>query len=239
MPAEPISLTVLLCTYNEELWVEKTLLSLKSQRTATAYEIVAVDNGSSDRTREILDGYADLVVHCRERGKVPCMRVGVRNARGSIVAMVDADTIYPDDWLDRVVSAFNDTSILLVWGRGYAGSRPSALGDALVRAFAAISIACGVGSAVGYNMAARCEALTAALDAIDNVALSSWGIGTAVVRAHGRGAVRFEPMMRAPKCLRRVDRRGWWWALSLWGGEWLRLARGRDLSVSESAYYEF
>lgn len=240
MPPAPPLLTVLLCTHNEEHMVNRTLLSIKEQSTVAPYEIIAVDNGSTDRTRALLEVHADRVLLCPQRGKVPCMRAGIRNAQGIIVAIIDADTVYPDGWIDVIVRAFqDDESLLLMWGRGYAGHRPSALGNVLVRVFTTISLWCGVGSAVGYNMAARRDALAVALDAIGNVALSSWGIGTAVVRTNGRKAVRYEPTMRAPKCLRRVDKRGWRWAIALWGGEWLRLASGRELSVAESEYYEF
>ncbi len=233
-------ISILLCTYNEAENVQNTLMSLRNQQTSAQFEIVGVDNGSTDSTASILSAYVDTLLSCDKRGKVPSMRVGVRGARGAFIALADADTIYPDDWIERVFLRFNKLDKpVLVFGQSYAGVKPTFLSHILSSLFVRLSILCGVGCSVGFNMAVQRGALSEVLDEIGEVGFSGWGIGTALLRKHGRCQIKYEPHMVAPKCMRRIHKRGWISALSLWVGEWVRLATGHDLAITEAEYYEF
>ncbi|MBF0557127.1 MAG: glycosyltransferase family 2 protein, partial [Nitrospirae bacterium] len=237
---DQINLSIVLCTYNEAKNVENTLISLRNQQTSAKFEIIGVDNGSSDSTSAILMAYVDYLLYCDKRGKIPCMRVGVRHAKGDIVALADADTIYPVDWIEQAFSCFNKIGKpVLVFGQSYMGMKPTFLSYILSSLFVRLSFLCGVGCSVGFNMAARRVELSKVLEQIGEVGLSGWGIGTALLRQYGRSKAMYEPKMTAPKCMRRIHNRGWIFAFSLWVGEWVRLATGNNLSVTESEYYGF
>jgi hypothetical protein len=75
------------------------------------YELIVVDDASTDRTAAIVQTAADvgtlqLVRSERNRGCPGARNLGLRHARGEIVAFVDADGFATPDWLSEVVAAF-------------------------------------------------------------------------------------------------------------------------------------
>ena len=84
--------TVIVCAYNEEKFLSRTLHTLSVQNATFPYEIVVVDNNSTDRTADVAKGYDVKVVLCENRGKIPALRAGLDSSSGSIVAIADADT---------------------------------------------------------------------------------------------------------------------------------------------------
>src|SRR5262249_28021517 len=97
---------------NGEKDIARCLLSLRSlDFSAQRYEIIVMDNGSTDRTREIVCGFGvDLQV-------VPGVNVGaLRNrggslAHGNYVAFVDADVELDRDWLQNGLECFRDQKV--------------------------------------------------------------------------------------------------------------------------------
>lgn len=236
----PPDVSILLCAHNEEATIEHTLISLRAQETVARIEIVGVDNGSTDSTGSILRTFADCDLICEERGKVPCIRKGLRHVRGGIVAFADADTVYPKVWVDEAFLPFSmDDKLLLVFGPSETSVRPQYLARLISRIFAWLSMRCGVCTCTGFNMAVRRDALGEVVGDIGNPALSGWAIGTALLRAHGRHRIAFNTRMAAPKNMRRIKKQGWVVWLLMLASEWMRLAMGRNLDVAESEYYEF
>lgn len=234
------NVSILLCAYNEEENIERTLLSLRRQQTRARFEIVGVDNGSTDSTNSILRACVDVTLVCPERGKIPCIKSGLKLTQGNIVAFADADTIYPENWIEEIFSRFEmEDEPLFVFGPSETGMRPRFLADAFSCLFARASILCGVCASTGFNMAVRRDVLSEVVNGIGDVALSGWAIGTALLRVYGRKKVVFLASMIAPKNMRRIHRRGWRFSLHLWVTQWTRLATGRNLNVTESEYYEF
>lgn len=81
--------------FNAERYIEEAVDSILAQ-TFTEFELVAVDDGSTDRTREILDRYGRkdarvAVVSAVGKGFVHALTTGVSAARGAIIARMDAD----------------------------------------------------------------------------------------------------------------------------------------------------
>ena len=103
--ASACQLTVLLPTYNEELAIEPVLDEIVAalSRESIRYEILIVDDASTDATAELAERYAAdcwqcpiRVIRCPEnRGAGAARKVGIRNAQGDIVVMLDADGTYP------------------------------------------------------------------------------------------------------------------------------------------------
>jgi glycosyltransferase involved in cell wall biosynthesis len=102
--------TALITVYNEETWLGAALDSLLAQ-TLDDIEVLVIDDGSTDGTPAILASYQDarLVVDRQERiGRAAALVLGVARARGTYVAILDADDrAYPNrlakqaDFLDR------------------------------------------------------------------------------------------------------------------------------------------
>lgn len=99
-------ISVVIPAYNEEGSIHACLTALTNQRINAPYEIIVVNNNSTDRTVKIAKQFPVIVVQEKNKGYGEAARTGVRRAKASIVAMTDADTIVNPLWLSRIVSAF-------------------------------------------------------------------------------------------------------------------------------------
>ncbi len=105
MVMKPV-ISVVMPAYNEEKYIEKSLKSLRNQKTKVPYEIIVCDNNSTDRTVEIAKKYADKVVHEERQGIAFARNTAIAHSKGKYLANVDADTIYPPDYIERIYEIF-------------------------------------------------------------------------------------------------------------------------------------
>ena len=95
-------LSFVLPTKNRIEWVGECLMSLLAQ-TEPNIEIVVIDDGSNDGTREFLDNWAvkdprvTIVHHAKSIGAGPSRNEGTKIAKADIIAVCDDDDIYPDE----------------------------------------------------------------------------------------------------------------------------------------------
>ena len=102
---------------------EKTLEACLRSLLRLAYpphkvELIVVNNGSTDRTGEILATYGDKIRSLLEtkRGPAAARNRGLRVARHEIIAMTDADCVVDSEWLRRLVEPMQDPTVGLVGG---------------------------------------------------------------------------------------------------------------------------
>lgn len=101
---EPL-ISVVIPAFNEEKYLPKCLESIKKQ-SFKDYEIIVVDNNSTDKTAEIARSFGARVVRETVQGLVPARERGFREAKAEIIARTDADTIVPVNWLEKIYSSF-------------------------------------------------------------------------------------------------------------------------------------
>lgn len=97
--------SVVIPAFNEEQDIEASLSSLVNQSyPRDRYEIIVVDNGSTDRTPEIAAAFADLILS-KPDGNVGAVRnFGIASASGAVIICTDADCVVTPDWIGTGVA---------------------------------------------------------------------------------------------------------------------------------------
>jgi glycosyltransferase involved in cell wall biosynthesis len=101
--------SVVIPCYNEEDYIADTLSSLTQQDYNGQFEIIVVDNNSTDKTREIVRRHEDVrLISEKHPGVCYARQAGTRAARGEIIVSTDADTVFAPDWLQKLDAKFQD-----------------------------------------------------------------------------------------------------------------------------------
>ncbi len=116
MNSQTLDLSIIIPAYNEESRLPKTLDSIVAYLLARPYqaEILVVDDGSSDKTSEIVGAFQKnypglrLVSNPGNRGKGYSVRHGMLEARGEIALFTDADLSTPIDEADKLLAALKE-----------------------------------------------------------------------------------------------------------------------------------
>jgi glycosyltransferase involved in cell wall biosynthesis len=109
----PLRFSIVVPAYNEASYVGAALKSLQAQDYPDPYEIIVVDNNSTDGTGEIAASYGVTVVKEMEPGVCQARQRGTAEARGEIVVSTDADTVQPPDWLSRIDRHFRRSNAIV------------------------------------------------------------------------------------------------------------------------------
>ena len=99
-------LSVIVTTYNSEKTVKRCLEAIR-QSTYPSYEVIVIDDGSSDQTLTYAHRYADRVIPKSHIGKAYVRGIGLQSAQGDIVVNVDSDVEIQPDTLSRIASQFS------------------------------------------------------------------------------------------------------------------------------------
>ena len=115
--------TIVTPTYNAGPFIRQCVESVLAQ-TFQDWELVVVDDGSSDGTPDVVETYRDPRVRCL---RLPHRGLGALAATynaalavgtGGLVAVLEGDDYWPPDKLERQVRGFDDPSVQLSWGAG-------------------------------------------------------------------------------------------------------------------------
>jgi len=119
--ASGLGVSVVIPAYNEERYLERCLAAQARQTyPADRFEVVVVDNGSTDATAEIAHRFGVRVVSEPRKGVARARQAGFGAARGEIIASTDADTVVPSFWVARIVAHFQaDPALGGVYGPIY------------------------------------------------------------------------------------------------------------------------
>lgn len=175
MPDDPVAIaptrapeaTIVVAVYNGAITIEACVASLLALRYPREdFEVIVVDNGSTDGTRGVLAAFGDQIRVLEEptRGASAARNCGIRNARGGLIAFTDADCIVEADWLASLVQPLDDPSVGIVGGPilgRVAGNRIERFGELIHDQRRAIELDCPPYAASG-NWGSRrpvlCEA---------------------------------------------------------------------------------
>lgn len=118
MNQRPPVISVVIPAYNAQEKLGACLDALGRQTLPREeYEIIVVDDGSTDGTREIV-AEQDVVLLCqRHQGAAAARNAGARRARGEIILFTDADCIPEPNWIRAMTAPFADKDVMGVSGR--------------------------------------------------------------------------------------------------------------------------
>jgi len=122
----PVS--VIVPAYNEKEGIEAAVRSLSGGEHPGGIEVVVVDDGSTDGTADIVDAMNlpnVRVVRIPNGGKPNALNTGVALASHDLIVMVDGDTVFEPDSLNRLVQPFADPKVGAVAGNVKVGNRTS------------------------------------------------------------------------------------------------------------------
>jgi len=116
MNKSSLKVSVVVPAYNAEKSIA-TLLESLIDLDYPDYEIIVVNDGSVDRTREIIRRYPVRLVDQPNRGASAARDAGLRVASGDIVAYADSDVSVTRGWLRNIVVPFSDPKVAATTGR--------------------------------------------------------------------------------------------------------------------------
>jgi len=117
LPAAPAAVTVAIPVLDGEQQIDGCLAAVEAQTYAGPIEILVVDGGSRDRTRELATRHAGVrVVENHRRSRPAAMNVALREAHGEIVVRVDVRTSLAPDYVERSVRALDRSGATIVGG---------------------------------------------------------------------------------------------------------------------------
>ena len=100
-------LSVIIPALNSASTISHTLSSIFSNEFSTdLFEVLVIDNGSSDNTVQIARKYPVKVHHCSRKGIGPPRNLGTKMAKGDIVCFTDSDCVVEGDWLKEINDFF-------------------------------------------------------------------------------------------------------------------------------------
>lgn len=114
-----MKLSIIVPVYNEERTIEEVLRRLNEERIpGVEKEIIVVDDGSTDRTRDILKKSKVLKIfrHKINQGKGAAVKTGIKNSTGEYIIIQDADLEYNPKYIKYLLKPIFDKQAIVVYG---------------------------------------------------------------------------------------------------------------------------
>lgn len=112
-------ISVIIPAYNTADVISRTLKSVK-QQTYPHYEIILINDGSTDGTKEIIDNYAKnrnniIVYHQSNQGVSVARNKGIELATGEFICFLDSDDTYKPTFLEEMIKRQQETNANVVY----------------------------------------------------------------------------------------------------------------------------
>lgn len=124
-----IDISVVVPFYNAEKYIEKCAEALLTQSyPTTRYEIIMVDNNSTDRSVDLIKKYPRIkLLSQQKQGSYAARNQGVAASKGTILAFTDADCVPSSDWLQKTRAALRFPDVEIIQGGRLYGVESPAL----------------------------------------------------------------------------------------------------------------
>jgi len=117
MEDKSLKISIVIPAFNEGKNIIECVRSLKAQGfPKNDFEIIPVDNNSTDNTLELIKNLNISYTVEYKKGPAAAKNAGIKIATGNIIAFIDGDCIATKDWLKNIVSGFNKPDVGCVAG---------------------------------------------------------------------------------------------------------------------------
>lgn len=100
--------TVIIGTFNGERKISGALTALSRQITTHKFEVIVVDDASTDATRVAAGNFdVTMITQSQNRGHGAALNAGLSKARGKFIALMDDDCVPPPDWIEKLADAWS------------------------------------------------------------------------------------------------------------------------------------
>jgi glycosyltransferase involved in cell wall biosynthesis len=110
MTKKPLSLSIVIPVYNEERYIGSCLNAI-SRQSVKPDEVIVVNNNSTDNTLKIIKNYKFVtLIHEKRQHQAFAQKTGFDKASGDIIGRIDADSVLPKDWVQKIKNDFEQSS---------------------------------------------------------------------------------------------------------------------------------
>lgn len=136
-----MKMSVIIPAYNSEMFLAETLDCLEKQ-TLKDFQIVIVNDGSTDKTAEIIAEYADknsniISVYQENSGVSVARNNGINHAEGKYTLFLDSDDVFTPESLENIYNALEksgaDMAVCRIMSFGYGGTQVNPIADSLAK----------------------------------------------------------------------------------------------------------
>jgi glycosyltransferase involved in cell wall biosynthesis len=118
-----MDVSIIIPTFNEEKTIGSTIRSVINQDYNGKYEVIIVGGNSTDNTRKVISKFVKkghnirILSEKKDKSNIARARnIGVNNAKGEIIAFIDAGRVAPRDWLNKITDCLKNESVTGVGG---------------------------------------------------------------------------------------------------------------------------
>ena len=120
-----IKLSVIVPVYNEEETIAEVVRGLKNRlsKPGLEYEIIVVNDGSSDKSKEILENIKEIILisHPYNKGYGMSLKTGARNSKFDWLLFFDGDSQHKPEYIEEFLRYTDEYDAIIGWRQGYKG----------------------------------------------------------------------------------------------------------------------
>lgn len=109
--------SIVIAAFNEEVNILRTISTLAAQKTTILFDIIVVNNNSTDQTQKTMDKLHIQRLFQSTQGCGPARQLGQETATGHYILLADADCLYPPNWLNQMLKQLQQPGVVCVYGR--------------------------------------------------------------------------------------------------------------------------
>lgn len=112
-----IDVSIIIPAFNSEKTLPATIQSVLTQKTKKSFEVIVVDDNSTDKTFDVAKTFTGInVLKNEKKGPAYARNYGAKNAKGDILLFIDSDCVASRSWLNEMIKPFKNNKVAGVQG---------------------------------------------------------------------------------------------------------------------------